>query len=126
LVSDSRPGSESWAENVKLGTDHNTIQDLLLICVICLLFIYLTLPSNMQYLTAYLQQPGPKLRYYGWGGGGRCDRELVLPDQKGVAEVVPDGRRFQSLINISFPKIVGEGRKKFRTAFFTNFRNNLP
>ena len=47
----------------------------------------------MQYLTAYLQQPGPKLRYYGWGGGGGggCDRELVLPDQKGVAEVVPDG-----------------------------------
>jgi hypothetical protein len=46
----------------------------------------------MQYLTAYIQQPGPKLRYYGWGGGGGgCDRELVFTDQKGVAEVVPDG-----------------------------------
>jgi hypothetical protein len=46
----------------------------------------------MQYLTAYLQQPGPKLRYYGWGGGGGvCDRELVLADQKDVAEFVRDG-----------------------------------
>jgi hypothetical protein len=66
------------------------------------LFIYLTLPSNMQYLTAYLQQPGPKLRPR-LGGGGGGDRELVLPDQKGVA-----GRTFQSLINISFLKIVGQ------------------
>ena len=31
----------------------------------------------------------------GGGGGG----ELVLLDQKGVAEVVPNGRTFQSLIN---------------------------
>jgi hypothetical protein len=36
-----------------------------------------------------------------WLGG--C--ELVLSDQKGVAEVIPDGQTFQSLINISFPKI---------------------
>ena len=34
-------------------------------------------------------------------GGG-----LVLPDQKGVAEVVPEEQTFQPLINISFPKIV--------------------
>ena len=34
---------------------------------------------------------------------------LVVPDQKGVSEVVPERRTFdQSLINISFPKIVGE------------------
>jgi hypothetical protein len=39
------------------------------------------------------------------GGEG----ELVLPDRKGVSEVVPEGGTFdQSLINISFPKIVGE------------------
>ena len=35
--------------------------------------------------------------------------ELVLPNQKGVSEVVPEGRTFdQSLTNISFPKTVGE------------------
>jgi hypothetical protein len=35
--------------------------------------------------------------------------ELVLPDQKGVSEVVPDGQTFdQSQMNISFPKIAGE------------------
>jgi hypothetical protein len=39
-------------------------------------------------------------------GGGS---ELVFPDQKGVAEVVPGGRTWQSLINISFPTIVGGG-----------------
>ena len=61
-------------------------------------------------------KPGAKLRYYGWGPGGG---ELVLPDQNGVTEVVPDGRTFQSLINISFPKIVGEWLKKI--PFFTNF-----
>ena len=44
---------------------------------------------------------GRNLGYYGWGGG-----ELVLPDQNGVPEAVPDGRIFQSLINVSFPKIV--------------------
>jgi hypothetical protein len=38
-------------------------------------------------------------------GGG----ELVLTDQKGVSEAVPDGQTFdQSQINISFPKIIGE------------------
>ena len=35
--------------------------------------------------------------------------ELVLPDQKDVSEVFPDGQTFdQSQINISFLKIVGE------------------
>ena len=48
-----------------------------------------------------------------------------------MAEVVPDGRIFQSLINISFSKIVreggGGGGGDFRDiAFFTNFRNILP
>ena len=49
----------------------------------------------------------------------------------GVSKVIPDGRTFQSLINISFPKIVGEkgvggGVNKLPDiAFFTNFRNNL-
>jgi hypothetical protein len=39
-------------------------------------------------------------------GGGVV---LVVPDQKNVSEVVPEGQTFdQSLINISFPKIVGE------------------
>jgi hypothetical protein len=34
---------------------------------------------------------------------------LVVPDQKGVSEVVLEGRTFdQSLINISFPNIAGE------------------
>jgi hypothetical protein len=48
------------------------------------------------------------------GGGG----ELVLPDQKGVSEVVPEGRTFdQSLIKISFPKIIGE-RSIFHYYFF--------
>jgi hypothetical protein len=46
-----------------------------------------------------------------------------LTDQKGVAEDVLDGRTFQSLINISFSKIVGErgvGVNKFPDiAFFT-------
>ena len=66
------------------------------------------------------------LRFYptpGEGGGG-C--ELVLPDQKGVVKVVPR-RTFQSLINISFPKIVGEpgaGEKKFSDMPF--FHTNLP
>ncbi len=46
---------------------------------------------------------GAKLRYYDWGW------ELILPDQKGVSQVVPDRRTFdQSQINISFPKIAGE------------------
>jgi hypothetical protein len=55
---------------------------------------------------------GAKLRYYGWGG------ELVLPNQKGISEVVPEGRTFdQSLINISFPKIVGE-QSIFHNRFF--------
>jgi hypothetical protein len=44
----------------------------------------------------------------GGGGGGGGGGEHVLPDQRGVAEVVLDGRTFQSLIEISFPKIVGE------------------
>ena len=36
-------------------------------------------------------------------------------------------RTFQSLINIYFPKIIGERVKKFPDiAFFTNFRNYLP
>jgi hypothetical protein len=52
---------------------------------------------------------GAKLRYYGWGEGRSC--ELVLLDQKGVAEVVPDGRTLQSLIDLSFPKIVGEPQR---------------
>jgi hypothetical protein len=50
-------------------------------------------------------QAGAKRRYSGWGGGGGGG-ELVLPDQNGVPEAVPDGRIFQSLINVSFPKIV--------------------
>jgi hypothetical protein len=39
-------------------------------------------------------QAGVKLRYYGWGGGGGGGGggELVLPDEKGVTEVGPDGR----------------------------------
>jgi hypothetical protein len=41
--------------------------------------------------------------YYSGEGG-----ELVLPNQKGISKVVPGGRTFQSLINISFPNIVGE------------------
>ena len=40
--------------------------------------------------------------------------EHVLPDQKGVAKVVPDAQTFQSLINISFPKIVGVIGKIFQ------------
>ena len=40
------------------------------------------------------------------GGGGGGGGELIFPDQKGVAEVVPDGH-FSREINISFPKIVG-------------------
>jgi hypothetical protein len=40
------------------------------------------------------------------GGGGGC--VLVLPDQKGVAKVVPNGRTLKSLIDLSFSKIVGE------------------
>ena len=32
--------------------------------------------------------------------------ELVLPDQKGVVKVIPDGRTFQLLIAFQ-PKIVG-------------------
>ena len=48
------------------------------------------------------------------GGGG----ELVLPNRKGVSEVVPEGQTIdQSLINISFPKIVGE-RSIFHYHFF--------
>ena len=50
----------------------------------------------------------------------------------GVSKVIPDGQTFQSLIYISFPKIVGEkgvgggGVNKFPDiAFITNFRNNL-
>jgi hypothetical protein len=42
----------------------------------------------------------------GRGGGGGY--KLVFPNQRGVSEVVPGGRTFQSLMNISFPKIVGE------------------
>jgi hypothetical protein len=49
------------------------------------------------------------------GGGG----ELVLPDKKGVAEVVPDGR-----INIPFPKFVGE--RGFKKSSGHNIQNNLP
>jgi hypothetical protein len=45
-------------------------------------------------------------RNFGITAGGGV---LVVPDQKGVSEVVPERRTFdQSLINISFPKIVGE------------------
>jgi hypothetical protein len=52
------------------------------------------------------------------GGGGGGGGEFVLPDQKGVSEVVPEGRTFdQSLIKISFPKIVGE-RSIFHYHFF--------
>ena len=57
---------------------------------------------------------------------GRGGGELVLPDQKGVAKVVPR-RTFQSLINVSFPKIVGEpgaGEKTFSDMPF--FHTNLP
>ena len=47
-----------------------------------------------------------------------------MPDQKGVVKVVPR-RTFQSLINISFPKIVGEaGEKTFSDMPF--FHTNLP
>ena len=60
---------------------------------------------------------GRKFGITAGGGGG----ELVLPDQKGVAGVVPDA------------KIVGEWggvearRKKFSDIpFFTNFRTNVP
>jgi hypothetical protein len=65
----------------------------------------------------YKQEVSRGETYYGWEGG-----ELVLPDQKGATEVVPDGRRFQWLINISFPNIVEGGGG----VLFTNFRNNLP
>ena len=61
--------------------------------------------------------------YYGWEGGGG---ELDLPNQKGATEVVPDGRRFQWLINISFPNIVGGGGGGGGGVLFTNFRNNFP
>jgi hypothetical protein len=44
--------------------------------------------------------------------------ELVLPDRKGVSEVVPEGRTVDhSLINIFSPKIVGE-RSIFHYHFF--------
>ena len=56
----------------------------------------------------------------GEGGGG----ELVLSDKKGVAEVVPNGRTFQSLIILIFLSQnywsagAGGGVKKFSDTIF--------
>ena len=65
-------------------------------------------------LTRSALQQGRNFGITAGGGGG----ELVLPDRKGVSEVVPEGRTFdQSLINISFPRNVGE-RSIFHYHFF--------
>jgi hypothetical protein len=65
-------------------------------------------------LTSGVLQQGRNFGITAGEGGG----ELVLPDQKGISEVVLEGRTFdQSLINISFPKIVGE-RSIFHYHFF--------
>jgi hypothetical protein len=64
---------------------------------------------------------GAKYRYYGRGGWASFARPKYIGRS--------DRQTFQSLINISFPKIVGErgeGEISGHTAFFTNFRNNLP
>jgi hypothetical protein len=48
------------------------------------------------------------LRLGGGGGGGGGGVSLFCLTKRIISEVVPEGRTFdQSLINISFPKIVG-------------------
>ena len=69
----------------------------------------------------FLQGRNFGVRLCGEGGGGG---ELVLPELKGVVIVVPDGRLFQSLINI-IPKFLASGEGKENDLRKSNFYYKL-